>query len=77
MSKLRLFCGAIALSALSTSSPMAQAQETLKIAAGQRGNWDTTIAEVGQRGLLDAGDLRRTRATRSGRATGAVLRVSP
>src|SRR6202022_3955492 len=50
MSKLRLFCGAIALSALSTSSPMAQAQETLKIAAGQRGNWDTTIAEVGQRG---------------------------
>ena len=27
----------------------AQAQDTLKIAAGQRGNWDTTIAEVGQR----------------------------
>src|ERR1700676_320346 len=49
MSKLRLFCGAIALLALSTSSPVAQAQETLKIAAGQRGNWDTTIAEVGQR----------------------------
>jgi NitT/TauT family transport system substrate-binding protein len=26
-----------------------QAQDTLKVAAGQRGNWDTTIAEVGQR----------------------------
>jgi NitT/TauT family transport system substrate-binding protein len=28
----------------------AHAQDTLKLAAGQRGNWDTTIAEVGQRG---------------------------
>jgi NitT/TauT family transport system substrate-binding protein len=27
----------------------AQAQATLKIAAGQRGNWDTSISEVGQR----------------------------
>jgi NitT/TauT family transport system substrate-binding protein len=27
----------------------AQAQDKLKIAAGQRGNWDTTISEVGQR----------------------------
>jgi NitT/TauT family transport system substrate-binding protein len=27
----------------------AQAQDTLKIAAGQRGNWDTSISEVGQR----------------------------
>ena len=26
------------------------AQETLKLAAGQRGNWDTSVAEVGQRG---------------------------
>jgi ABC-type nitrate/sulfonate/bicarbonate transport system substrate-binding protein len=26
-----------------------QAQDTLKIAAGQRGNWDTSISEVGQR----------------------------
>jgi NitT/TauT family transport system substrate-binding protein len=25
------------------------AQDTLKVAAGQRGNWDTTIAEMGQR----------------------------
>jgi NitT/TauT family transport system substrate-binding protein len=28
----------------------AHAQDKLKVAAGQRGNWDTTIAEVGQRG---------------------------
>ncbi len=27
----------------------AQAEDTLKIAAGQRGNWDTSISEVGQR----------------------------
>ena len=27
----------------------AHAQDTLKIAAGQRGNWDTSISEVGQR----------------------------
>ena len=25
------------------------AQDTLKVAAGQRGNWDTTVAEMGQR----------------------------
>jgi NitT/TauT family transport system substrate-binding protein len=28
----------------------ASSQETLKLAAGQRGNWDTSVAEVGQRG---------------------------
>jgi len=27
----------------------AYAQETLKLAVGQRGNWDTSIAEIGQR----------------------------
>jgi len=27
----------------------AQAQDTLKIAAGQRGNWDTSVSEIGQR----------------------------
>ena len=50
MSKLKLFCGTVAFLAFGTSSPMVQAQDTLKVAAGQRGNWDTTIAEVGQRG---------------------------
>jgi NitT/TauT family transport system substrate-binding protein len=29
--------------------PGAHAEDTLKVAAGQRGNWDTTVAEVGQR----------------------------
>ncbi len=28
---------------------MAQAQETLKIAAGQRGNWDSSVPEIGER----------------------------
>ena len=50
MSKLRLFCGAVAVLALVASPRLAQAQDTFKVAAGQRGNWDTTIAEVGQRG---------------------------
>jgi NitT/TauT family transport system substrate-binding protein len=50
MGKLKLFCGAMTLLALGISLPTAQAQDTLKIAAGQRGNWDTTIAEIGQLG---------------------------
>jgi len=29
--------------------PAALAQDTLKLAVGQRGNWDTSVAEVGQR----------------------------
>jgi NitT/TauT family transport system substrate-binding protein len=32
------------------TAPAAQAEDTLRVAAGQRGNWDTTIAEIGQRG---------------------------
>lgn len=31
-------------------SGAASAQETLKLTVGQRGNWDTSVAEVGQRG---------------------------
>ena len=42
-------CAIIALALGGALSPAA-AQETLKVAAGQRGNWDTSIAEVGQRG---------------------------
>jgi NitT/TauT family transport system substrate-binding protein len=34
---------------LCAAVPAANAQDTVKVAAGQRGNWDTTIAEVGQR----------------------------
>ena len=31
------------------AAPIVEAQDTLKVAAGQRGNWDTSIVEVGQR----------------------------
>ena len=41
---------ALALAAFAfTAAPAALAQDTLKLAAGQRGNWDTSISEVGQR----------------------------
>jgi len=44
---LRVLGGAaIALAAVNA----APAQETLKVAMGQRGNWDTSIPEIGQRG---------------------------
>src|SRR5712691_321759 len=44
---LRVLGGAtIALAAVN----VAPAQETLKVAMGQRGNWDTSIPELGQRG---------------------------
>jgi ABC-type nitrate/sulfonate/bicarbonate transport system substrate-binding protein len=39
---------AIAGLALAAFFQTAGAEDTLKIAAGQRGNWDTTVAEVGQ-----------------------------
>ena len=35
--------------ALGLAVQTAHAQDTLKVAAGQRGNWDTSISEVGQR----------------------------
>src|SRR5213595_2892839 len=45
MNLLAVFVGCVLAAMIQT----AQAQDALKIAAGQRGNWDTTIAEVGQR----------------------------
>ena len=42
---LATFAAIAAVVNLSTAT----AQETLKVAAGQRGNWDTSICEVGQR----------------------------
>ena len=44
----RMGCTLAAL-AIGIAAEAAIAQDTLKVAAGQRGNWDTTIAEVGQR----------------------------
>jgi len=39
----------LALFAAGTLLQVAHAQDTLKIAVGQRGNWDTSISELGQR----------------------------
>ena len=50
MGGLKHWLGAVAALAIAVALQSAQAQDKLKVAAGQRGNWDTTIAEVGQRG---------------------------
>ena len=34
---------------LAAAGPAAWAQDTLKLAVGQRGNWDTSVSELGQR----------------------------
>jgi NitT/TauT family transport system substrate-binding protein len=49
MSKAGPFCSIAVLFAFAASAPIGHAQDTFKVAAGQRGNWDTSIAEVGQR----------------------------
>src|SRR6266705_2447174 len=49
MDKFKAVSGALAALVLGLALQSAQAQDTLKIAAGQRGNWDTSISEVGQR----------------------------
>ena len=38
-----------ALAVIVAAASFAQAQDTLKVAVGQRGNWDTSICEIGQR----------------------------
>ncbi len=50
MSTFRHLCVTLAAVAFAAALPVAHADDTLKVAAGQRGNWDTSIAEVGQRG---------------------------
>lgn len=49
MSKIKWIGGALAALVLGLAFETASGQETLKIAAGQRGNWDTSISEIGQR----------------------------
>ena len=44
--KLKTIAGAIALTLLGSA---ASAQDTIKLAVGQRGNWDTSVSEIGQR----------------------------
>ena len=46
--RTRMFAGALAALAL-LGSDIAAAQDTLKLAIGQRGNWDTSVSEIGQR----------------------------
>lgn len=43
-----LRAGAVAALALAAGVAGASAEDTLKLAVGQRGNWDTSISEVGQ-----------------------------
>ena len=43
-----LLAGAVAALALAAGAAGASAEDTLKLAVGQRGNWDTSISEVGQ-----------------------------
>jgi len=38
-----------ALAALALLCSVAQAEDTVRLAVGQRGNWDTSVSEVGQR----------------------------
>jgi len=40
---------ALALAALVAGAQAASAEDTVKLAVGQRGNWDTSVSEVGQR----------------------------
>ena len=40
---------AAVLAAASLFASAAQAQDTVKLAVGQRGNWDTSVSEIGQR----------------------------
>ena len=49
MRKWQRMGSALAVLALALAATAAFAQDTLKLAAGQRGNWDTSISEVGQR----------------------------
>ncbi len=43
-----LLAGAVAALVLAAGAAGASAEDTLKLAVGQRGNWDTSISEVGQ-----------------------------
>src|SRR5258706_2360937 len=50
MNMLRHLWAALIAVAFAAALPLAQAEDKLKVGAGQRGHWDTSIAEVGQRG---------------------------
>lgn len=46
---VRSAIAALAIVTASTNFAPASAEDALKVAAGQRGNWDTSVCEVGQR----------------------------
>ncbi len=45
--RANVMAGAIALALLGATS--ASAEDIVKLAVGQRGNWDTSVSEIGQR----------------------------
>jgi NitT/TauT family transport system substrate-binding protein len=45
----KMVAAALALAALLGAAGTASAEDTLKLAVGQRGNWDTSVSEIGQR----------------------------
>ena len=47
--KTHAIAGVLALAALAGAVSTASAEDTLKLAIGQRGNWDTSVSEIGQR----------------------------
>jgi NitT/TauT family transport system substrate-binding protein len=47
--KTGIGCAIVTIAALTLSAGSAAAQDTLKLTVGQRGNWDTSVSEVGQR----------------------------
>ena len=49
MTRLRFLCGALASLMMIAAEAPAQALDNVKVAAGQRGNWDTSVSEIGQR----------------------------
>ena len=49
MTSLRLVCGALVSLMMIAAEAPAQTLDNVKVAAGQRGNWDTSVSEVGQR----------------------------
>jgi NitT/TauT family transport system substrate-binding protein len=46
---MKLLAGACALAAMLSAVSAASAEDTVKLAIGQRGNWDTSVSEIGQR----------------------------
>jgi NitT/TauT family transport system substrate-binding protein len=47
--KLMQWAGVIAGAAMLAAAQPASAEDTVKLAVGQRGNWDTSVSEIGQR----------------------------